>query len=74
LSISGHTDSVGSASSNQRLSERRAKSCYDYLTTKGISARQMSYAGYGETQPVADNKTKEGRQANRRVEFNVFLR
>ncbi len=72
-SISGHTDSVGNAESNQRLSEARAKACYDYLVSKGISGTRLSYAGFGETQPIADNKYKDGREQNRRVEFNVFL-
>ncbi len=74
LSISGHTDSVGSAESNQKLSEGRAKTCYDYLRNKGISADRMSYAGYGETQPIADNMYKEGRKQNRRVEFVMFIK
>ncbi len=74
LSISGHTDSVGSASSNLKLSEGRAKTCYNYLVKKGISPNRMSHAGYGETQPIADNMTKAGRKMNRRVEFNMYLR
>ncbi len=74
LSISGHTDSIGSASSNQTLSENRAKTCYDYLVGKGIATNRMSYTGYGETQPIADNINKAGRQKNRRVEFNIFLK
>ncbi len=74
LSISGHTDSVGSAESNQRLSEGRAKTCYDYLVRKGISSSRMNYAGYGETQPIADNMYKAGREQNRRVEFVMFIK
>ena len=74
LSIGGHTDSVGSAEKNQLLSENRAKACYQYLTIKGIAASRMSYVGYGETQPIADNRYKDGRKKNRRVEFNVFLK
>ncbi len=74
LSISGHTDSVGSAAANQKLSEGRAKACYDYLIKKGIDRSRMSYAGYGETQPIADNMTKEGRAKNRRVEFYMYIR
>lgn len=73
-SIGGHTDSVGNAAPNQKLSERRAKACYDYLVSKGISASRLSYTGYGETQPIADNKYKDGREQNRRVEFNVYLK
>ena len=74
LSIAGHTDSIGDAASNQKLSENRAKTCYDYLTRKGISASRMNYVGYGETQPIADNINKAGRKKNRRVEFNMFLK
>lgn len=74
LSISGYTDSVGEASSNQRLSERRAKACFDHLVSKGVSASKMSYAGYGESSPIASNDTKEGRARNRRVEFRIFVR
>ncbi len=74
LSISGYTDSVGDSGPNQKLSERRAKSCYDYLVSKGVTGSRMTYIGYGEANPIADNKTKEGRAINRRVEFNIFLR
>lgn len=74
LSISGHTDSIGDSASNQKLSENRAKTCYDYLLRKGISASRMNYVGYGETQPIADNTYKDGRKKNRRVEFNMFLK
>jgi outer membrane protein OmpA-like peptidoglycan-associated protein len=72
LSIDGHTDSIGSSLNNQSLSEKRAKSCYDYLISKGISPERMSYQGFGESKPVADNRTREGREENRRVEFNVI--
>lgn len=71
LSIEGHTDNTGSASNNQKLSERRAKACYEYLTQKGISSRRLSFAGYGETRPVSDNSTLRGRTLNRRVEFKM---
>lgn len=74
LSIKGHTDSVGSSSKNQQLSERRAKACYDYFISKGIASGRMSYAGFGEKQPIADNMFKAGREKNRRVEFDVFLK
>ena len=74
LAIGGHTDSVGNAATNQLLSERRAKSCYDYLFSKGIAAERMSYVGYGETRPIADNRYKDGREQNRRVEFNLYLK
>ncbi len=74
LSIGGHTDNVGADASNLALSEKRAKACFDYLVSKGVNPSRMSHAGYGETQPIADNSTKEGRQRNRRVEFRMFLR
>lgn len=73
LNISGHTDSVGSSEDNQQLSEKRAKACFDYLVAKGIKDYRISYKGYGESVPVADNKYKEGRDRNRRVEFNLFI-
>ncbi|MCB0545258.1 MAG: OmpA family protein, partial [Saprospiraceae bacterium] len=74
LSISGHTDSTGDDKMNQSLSERRAKTCYDYLVSKGIDAGRMSHAGFGETQPVADNATAAGRSQNRRVVFELFVK
>lgn len=74
LSISGHTDSIGSAATNQMLSERRAKTCYDYLLLQGIDAARVTYVGYGETEPIATNKYKAGRELNRRVEFNMYMR
>ncbi len=73
LTISGHTDSVGSSSDNQRLSENRARACYDYLLSKGVKAYRMTYKGFGETVPIADNKYKAGRDKNRRVEFLLFI-
>ncbi len=73
LRISGHTDSVGSSALNQSLSEGRAKSCYDYIISKGISPERVSYTGYGETRPIANNKYKSGREENRRVEFDIYL-
>ncbi len=73
LRISGHTDITGSRALNQRLSEQRARSCYEYLASKGISASRMSYLGYGPDQPRADNDTDEGRRLNRRVEFDVYI-
>jgi outer membrane protein OmpA-like peptidoglycan-associated protein len=74
LKIGGHTDSIGSSTKNQDLSERRAKACYDYFISKGISVDRMEYAGFGETRPIADNKYKAGREKNRRVEFDVYLK
>jgi OOP family OmpA-OmpF porin len=68
----GHADSVGSDAYNQRLSVRRAESVKAYLTSKGIAANRVYTEGKGEKQPVADNKTKEGRAKNRRVEIEVI--
>lgn len=73
LRINGHTDSIGSARSNQELSERRAKAAYDYLIAQGISPERLSYRGYGESRPIADNRYKAGREKNRRVEFDLYL-
>ncbi|MEL6667873.1 MAG: OmpA family protein [Bacteroidota bacterium] len=72
LDIGGHTDSVGSAETNQNLSERRAQSVYNYLRDEaGIEGGRMSSTGYGETQPIADNRNAAGRSQNRRVEFDL---
>lgn len=73
LSISGFTDNIGNAVTNQSLSERRARSCYQYLLVKGITRERISHAGYGETNPRDDNSTPEGRSRNRRVEFELVL-
>ncbi len=69
LRIQAHTDDVGTAENNLRLSENRARTCYDYLVSKGIGPRRLSWEGLGETRPLGDNKTAEGREKNRRVEF-----
>jgi OOP family OmpA-OmpF porin len=68
LEIAGHTDSTGSKAHNQKLSEHRAASVKEWLTKHGIAADRMSTVGYGDTKPVASNKTKKGRADNRRVE------
>jgi OmpA-OmpF porin, OOP family len=73
LRISGHTDSIGEAGPNQRLSENRAKTCYDYLVARGIAPSRMVHEGFGESKPIADNRYKEGRDKNRRVEFELYL-
>jgi len=72
IEISGHTDNVGSASYNQKLSESRAKAVVDYLEKKGVDPSRMEFKGYGFEQPVASNKTEEGRQQNRRTEFKIL--
>ena len=69
LEVIGHTDNVGSEDNNLRLSQRRAKACYDYLLSKGVPDSRMSYGGFGENNPIASNDTPAGRQLNRRVEF-----
>jgi len=68
----GHTDSIGSKAYNQKLSVRRANAVKAYLVSKGIAANRIYTEGKGETQPIADNKTKEGRAKNRRVEIEVI--
>jgi OOP family OmpA-OmpF porin len=74
VEVGGHTDSVGSESYNQTLSERRAASVRDYVVSVEPSiADAVTTAGYGESQPIADNDTDEGRAENRRVEFVVSL-
>jgi len=65
----GHTDSVGTDAYNQKLSERRAAAVKDYLVSKGIPSAKITTIGKGESQPVATNKTAEGRQKNRRVDI-----
>ena len=66
--IEGHTDSSGAASYNQALSERRAKSVYEYLINEaGVRAERLDWAGFGESRPIAPNTTQEGKQRNRRV-------
>ena len=73
VEISGHTDSVGSDSYNQKLSEQRAQSVYEYFIHEGgVSSKRLSYKGYGKSRPIATNDTAEGRQQNRRVELNII--
>ncbi len=68
----GHTDSIGTKAYNQKLSVRRADAVKAYLVSKGIEANRIQAEGKGETQPIADNRTKEGRAKNRRVEIEVI--
>lgn len=70
--IVGHTDDVGGASYNQRLSERRAQSAADYLTLQGVSSARLSSEGLGEGEPLASNGAEEGRAQNRRVEIAIY--
>lgn len=69
--VEGHTDAVGSDAYNQKLSERRAKRVRDYLVEHGVDASRLEVRAFGETQPVADNDSEEGRAQNRRVELEV---
>ncbi len=71
VSLSGHTDNVGTEAYNQRLSERRVSSVQDYIVKKGVENSRVSGQGFGESKPIADNKTREGRAKNRRVEIKV---
>lgn len=73
LKISGHTDNVGSDASNLTLSKNRAESTAKYLQGKGVAPSQLMPEWFGETRPIADNGTPEGRQANRRVEMTVVF-
>jgi OmpA-OmpF porin, OOP family len=69
--VSGYTDDTGPETYNQGLSERRAKSVRDYLVAHGIDASRLTAVGFGEADPVADNKTKDGRAQNRRVSLDT---
>jgi outer membrane protein OmpA-like peptidoglycan-associated protein len=69
--IEGHTDNKGKASKNMELSDRRARSVMNYLIGKGVAADRLDAQGYGDSKPVASNKTSNGRAANRRVEFHI---
>jgi len=69
VEVGGHCDADGSDAYNRRLSDRRAKAVRDYLVKKGVPATRMTAKGYGESQPIADNNTAEGKAKNRRVEL-----
>jgi outer membrane protein OmpA-like peptidoglycan-associated protein len=69
LSVEGHTDNVGDAASNKKLSEARAKSVTAAIVAGGVDAARLSAAGFGQEKPVADNRTEAGRAKNRRVEL-----
>ena len=71
IDVYGHTDSTGSDAYNQELSNRRALSVADYLSTNGVQSARIATRGYGETQPIASNDTDAGRAANRRVEIKI---
>lgn len=71
IKVVGHTDSVGSDAYNQALSERRASSVAEYLLSQGVAPNKITSEGKGESQPIADNETEEGRAKNRRVELHI---
>jgi outer membrane protein OmpA-like peptidoglycan-associated protein len=70
--IGGHTDNVGKAEDNLRLSQQRAESVKRYLVKKGVQPQRITAKGYGATQPLADNASEEGRQQNRRTEVTIL--
>lgn len=72
IEISGHTDNTGKPADNLLLSNNRARAVVQYLISKGIAAARLTYKGYGETKPIADNKTEAGRALNRRTEMKVI--
>jgi len=71
IEIGGHTDNKGTADYNQKLSESRAQSVYNFLVDHGIDKSRLTYKGYGLTKPIDSNDTEEGRANNRRTEFKV---
>jgi outer membrane protein OmpA-like peptidoglycan-associated protein len=71
IQLEGHTDNIGNATDNLKLSENRAKSVVNYLISKGIDSKRLIAKGYGATQPIADNATDEGRAQNRRTELKI---
>lgn len=71
LDVLGHTDADGADNYNQELSERRARAVADYLTMRGVQPARIATRGYGETQPIADNSSAEGKAQNRRVEIRI---
>jgi OmpA-OmpF porin, OOP family len=72
IEIGGHTDNIGTAAKNMKLSQERAQSIVNYLISKGIGAERLVAKGYGATDPVAENNTDEGRQRNRRTEVKIL--
>ncbi len=72
IQIEGHTDNVGSAADNLKLSQNRARSVISHLTGKGIAASRLTAKGFGATKPISENKSEEGRAQNRRTELKVI--
>ena len=74
IEVAGHSDDVGDAASNEGLSERRAKTVHNHLIQYGVAEDRLTFKGYGESQPIADNSTADGRATNRRVELRLANR
>jgi len=74
IKLIGHTDNVGTPEKNMILSEKRAKAVKNYLMKKGVSEDQIIVEWYGQTMPIADNKTASGKQKNRRVEMKMMMK
>jgi outer membrane protein OmpA-like peptidoglycan-associated protein len=70
--VEGHTDATGDDNYNMKLSDKRAQAVEDYLVSQGVAKGRVTTKGYGESQPVGDNDTASGRQANRRVEVAIY--
>jgi OOP family OmpA-OmpF porin len=71
IEVAGHTDSVGNDAYNMALSEKRANTVRDFLISRGVPADRLTARGYGETEPLADNSTEDGRSQNRRVGLRI---
>jgi outer membrane protein OmpA-like peptidoglycan-associated protein len=72
IQIEGHTDNVGTAADNLKLSENRAKSVVSFIVSKGIDPKRLTAKGFGATKPVAENTSEENRAANRRTELKII--
>jgi outer membrane protein OmpA-like peptidoglycan-associated protein len=72
LQVEGHTDSTGTAAINRKLSQQRAESVMKYLASRGVAGGRMKAQGFGPDRPIADNATDDGKEQNRRVEFNIL--
>ena len=72
VQVEGHTDAQGSVAGNRQLSQQRAESVVQYLIGQGVDARRLVAKGFGPDKPIGDNNTEEGREQNRRVEFNIL--
>ena len=72
IQIDGHTDNIGQPKDNLLLSNNRAKAVIEYLLSKAINPQRLTYKGFGETKPVAENTTEQGKAMNRRTELSVI--